>query len=419
MNVQADTIAQMTSTSFDPNRIIKDFPILRRKVHGKRLVYLDNAATSQKPQSVINTVSRHYQQTNANIHRGIHTLSVESTNAYEAARGNVQRFINASRPEEIIFVRGATEAINLVAQTYGRSTLKKGDEILISTMEHHSNIVPWQILCEQTGAILRVAPINDAGELMFSEYEQMLSQRTKIVAITHISNALGTINPIRKITEAAHKHGAIVLVDGAQAAPHMPIDVQDISCDFYAITGHKMFGPVGIGALYGRHEMLNQMPPYQGGGEMILSVTFEKTTYNHVPHKFEAGTPNIVGAIGFGSAIDYLNAIGMENIAAYEQELLAYATAALQEIDQVQLIGTAQDKAAILSFTVGDIHPHDVGTVLDQEGVAVRTGNHCAQPAVERFGHSATVRASLALYNTKEDIDALTSAIRKTIELLG
>lgn len=419
MNVQADTIAQMTSTSFDPNRIIKDFPILRRKVHGKRLVYLDNAATSQKPQSVINTVSRHYQQTNANIHRGIHTLSVESTNAYEAARGNVQRFINAARPEEIVFVRGATEAINLVAQTYGRSTLNKGDEILISTMEHHSNIVPWQILCEQTGAILRVAPINDAGELMFSEYEQMLSQRTKIVAITHISNALGTINPIKKITQAAHKHGAIVLVDGAQAAPHMPIDVQDIGCDFYAITGHKMFGPVGIGALYGRHEMLNQMPPYQGGGEMILSVTFDKTTYNHVPHKFEAGTPNIVGAIGFGSAIDYLNAIGMENIAAYEQELLAYATTALQEIDQVQLIGTAQNKAAILSFTVGDIHPHDVGTVLDQEGVAVRTGNHCAQPAVERFGHSATVRASLALYNTKEDIDALTAAIRKTIELLG
>ena len=419
MNVQADTIAQMTSASFDPNRIIKDFPILTRKVHGKRLVYLDNAATSQKPQSVIDTIREHYERSNANIHRGIHTLSVESTNAYEAARGNVQRFINASRPEEIVFVRGATEAINLVAQTYGRSTLKKGDEILISTMEHHSNIVPWQILCEQTGAILRVAPINDAGELMFSEYEQMLSQRTKIVAITHISNALGTINPIRKITQAAHKHGAIVLVDGAQAAPHMPIDVQDIGCDFYAITGHKMFGPVGIGALYGRHEMLNQMPPYQGGGEMILSVTFDKTTYNHVPHKFEAGTPNIVGAIGLGAAVDYINAIGMENIAAYEQELLAYATTALQEIDQVQLIGTAQNKAAILSFTVGDIHPHDVGTVLDQEGVAVRTGNHCAQPAVERFGHSATVRASLALYNTKEDIDALTSAIRKTIELLG
>ncbi len=419
MSAEVGSIAQMTSASFDPQRIIKDFPILARKVHGKRLVYLDNAATAQKPQTVIDTISSHYEQTNANIHRGVHTLSVESTKAYEDARGNVQRFLNASRFEEIIFVRSATEAINLVAQTYGRSTLNKGDEILISTIEHHSNIVPWQILCEQTGAILRVAPINDAGELMYDEYEQMLNERTKIVAMTHVSNALGTINPIRKITQAAHKHGAIVLVDGAQAAPHMPIDVQDIGCDFYAITGHKMFGPVGIGALYGKYELLNQMPPYQGGGEMILSVTFDKTTYNHVPHKFEAGTPNIAGAIGFGAAVDYLNAIGMDSIATYEHELLTYATASLQEIDSVQLIGTAQEKAAILSFLVGDIHPHDVGTVLDQEGIAVRTGNHCAQPAIERFGHTATVRASLALYNTKEDVDALVAAIRKTIELLG
>jgi len=419
MNVQAGTIVQMTSASFDPNLFVKDFPILKRKVHGKRLVYLDNAATAQKPQSVIDTISKHYEFSNANIHRGVHTLSVESTQAYEAARANVQRFINASRPEEIVFVRSATEAINLVAQTLGRSTLKTGDEIVISTIEHHSNIVPWQILCEQTGAVLRVAPINDAGELLFDEYELMLNERTKIVAMTHISNALGTINPIRKITEAAHKYGAIVVVDGAQAAPHMPIDVQDIACDFYAITGHKMFGPVGIGALYGKFELLDQMPPYQGGGEMILSVSFDKTVYNHVPHKFEAGTPNIAGAIGLGAAVDYLNAIGMENISAYEHDLLTYATAKLQEIDKVELVGTAENKAAISSFIIGDIHPHDIGTVLDQEGIAVRTGHHCAQPALERLGHTATTRASLALYNTREDVDVLASSLRKAIELLG
>ena len=404
---------------FDVQQVRGDFPILRRKVNGKPLVYLDNAATSQKPQCVIDTVRRYYEQSNANIHRGVHTLSVQATQAYEQARAKVQRFINASRPEEIIFVRSATEAINLVAQAYGRSTLTDGDEIVISTMEHHSNIVPWQLLCEQTGARLRVAPINDDGEVLFEQYEDLLNPRTKIVAMTYISNALGTINPVREITEAAHRCGAVVLIDGAQAAPHLPIDVQAIGCDFFALTGHKMFGPVGIGALFGKHELLDSMPPYQGGGEMILSVSFEKTTYNHVPHKFEAGTPNIVGAIGLGAAVDYLQGIGMETIGAYEDELLKYATAALQAIPQVRLIGTAKRKAAVISFLVGDIHPHDVGTILDQEGIAVRTGHHCAQPVMERFGLSATARASLAFYNTTEDVDALTAGIYKALEVFG
>ena len=404
---------------FDVQQVRGEFPILRQTVNGKPLVYLDNAATSQKPQCVIDTVRRYYEQTNANIHRGVHTLSVEATHAYEQARAKVQRFINASRPEEIIFVRGATEAINLVAQAYGRSTLTDGDEIVISTMEHHSNIVPWQLLCEQTGARLRVAPINDAGELEFEQYEDLLNPRTKIVAMTYVSNALGTINPVREITEAAHRCGAVVLIDGAQAAPHLPIDVQAIGCDFFALTGHKMFGPVGIGALFGKYELLDAMPPYQGGGEMILSVSFEKTTYNHVPHKFEAGTPNIVGAIGLGAAVDYLQRIGMDTIGAYEDDLLKYATAALTAIPQVRLIGTAKRKAAVISFLVGDIHPHDVGTILDQEGIAVRTGHHCAQPVMERFGLSATARASLAFYNTTEDVDALTAGIYKALEVFG
>ncbi len=404
---------------FDVQQVRSDFPILQRKVNGKPLVYLDNAATSQKPQSVIDTVRDYYEQTNANIHRGVHTLSVQATQAYEQARGKVQRFINASRPEEIIFVRSATEAINLVAQAYGRSTLTGGDEIVISTMEHHSNIVPWQLLCEQTGARLRVAPINDAGELEFEQYEDLLNPRTRIVAMTYISNALGTINPVREITEAAHRCGAIVLIDGAQAAPHLAIDVQAIGCDFFALTGHKMFGPVGIGALFGRHDLLETMPPYQGGGEMILSVSFEKTVYNAVPHKFEAGTPNIAGAIGLGAAVEYLQQIGMEAIGALEDDLLKYATAALAAIPQVQLIGTAKRKAAVLSFLVGDIHPHDVGTILDQDGIAVRTGHHCAQPVMERYGLSATARASLALYNTTEDIDALAAGIHKALEVFG
>ena len=404
---------------FDVQRVRGEFPILGQTINGKPLVYLDNAATSQKPQCVIDTVRRYYEQSNANIHRGVHTLSVQATQAYEQARATVQRFINASRPEEIIFVRSATEAINLVAQAYGRSTLTDGDEIVICTMEHHSNIVPWQLLCEQTGARLRVAPINDDGELLFEQYEDLLNPRTKIVAMTYISNALGTINPVGEITEAAHRCGAIVLIDGAQAGPHLPIDVQAIGCDFFALTGHKMFGPVGIGALFGKYELLDTMPPYQGGGEMILSVSFEKTTYNHVPHKFEAGTPNIVGAIGLGAAVDYIQRIGMDVIGAYEDKLLKYATVALQAIPQVRLIGTAKRKAAVISFLVGDIHPHDVGTILDQEGIAVRTGHHCAQPVMERFGLSATARASLALYNTTEDVDALAAGIHKALEVFG
>ncbi len=398
-------------TPHDVERVRADFPILQREVNGKTLAYLDNAATAQKPAAVIDAVSEYYRHSNANIHRGVHTLSIEATEAYERARGKVQRFVGAKRPEEIVFVRSATEAINLVAQAYARPKLTAGDEILITTMEHHSNIVPWQILCEQTGAILRVAPITDAGVLRVDEFEKLLGPRTRMAAVTHISNALGTINPVRDLVDIAHGHGVPVLIDGAQAAPHLPIDVAAIGCDFYTITGHKMFGPTGIGALYGRHDLLDAMEPYQGGGEMILSVTFEKTTFNKVPHKFEAGTPNIAGAIGMGAAVDYLQAVGLDSIGAHEQELLRYATETLSAIPGVRLVGTAQDKAAVVSFLVGDVHPHDVGTILDQEGIAVRTGHHCAQPVMERFGITATVRASLALYNTPGEIDRLTAAV--------
>ncbi|MCZ6811494.1 MAG: cysteine desulfurase [Planctomycetota bacterium] len=405
--------------TFDVERVRRDFPILQRTINGKPLVYLDNAATGQKPQAVIDTISRYYTAQNANIHRGVHRLSVDATAAYEGARAKVQRFMGAARPEEIIFVRSATEAINLVAQAYARPTLKPGDEVLISTMEHHSNIVPWQIVCEQTGSVLRVVPINDAGEYMFEEYEQLLSSRTRLVAVTHVSNALGTINPVRRIIEAAHQRDIPVLVDGAQAAPHLAIDVKELDCDFYAISGHKMFGPSGIGALYGKYELLDDMPPYQGGGEMILSVSFEGTVYNNVPHKFEAGTPNIAGAIGLGATVDYLQQIGLDNIAAYEHELLVYAREALSAVPDVRLIGTAKHKAAVLSFLVGDIHPHDVGTILDLEGIAVRTGHHCAQPVMQRFGITATARASLALYNTTAEIDALVAGVGKVRKVFG
>ncbi|MCZ6734887.1 MAG: cysteine desulfurase [Planctomycetota bacterium] len=405
--------------TFDVERVRRDFPILQRTINGKPLVYLDNAATGQKPQAVIDTISRYYTAQNANIHRGVHRLSVDATAAYEGARAKVQRFMGAARPEEIIFVRSATEAINLVAQAYARPTLKPGDEVLISTMEHHSNIVPWQIVCEQTGSVLRVVPINDAGEYMFEEYEQLLSSRTRFVAVTHVSNALGTINPVRRIIEAAHQRDIPVLVDGAQAAPHLAIDVKELDCDFYAISGHKMFGPSGIGALYGKYELLDDMPPYQGGGEMILSVSFEGTVYNNVPHKFEAGTPNIAGAIGLGATVDYLQQIGLDNIAAYEHELLVYAREALSAVPDVRLIGTAKHKAAVLSFLVGDIHPHDVGTILDLEGIAVRTGHHCAQPVMQRFGITATARASLALYNTTAEIDALVAGVGKVRKVFG
>jgi len=407
------------ATPHDVERVRADFPILQRVVNGKTLAYLDNAATAQKPNAVIDAICQYYRTSNANIHRGVHRLSIEATEAYEQARGKVQRFIGAKRPQEIVFVRSATEAINLVAQAYARPKLTAGDEILITTMEHHSNIVPWQILCEQTGAVLRVAPITDAGELDLDEFEKLLGPRTRIAAVTHISNALGTINPVRDLVEMAHGHGVPVLIDGAQAAPHLPIDVAAIGCDFYTITGHKMFGPTGIGALYGRHELLDAMEPYQGGGEMILSVTFEKTTYNKVPHKFEAGTPHIAGAIGMGAAVDYLEAIGLDRIGAHEHELLRYTTETLSAIPGVRLVGTAKNKAAVVSFLVGDVHPHDVGTILDQEGIAVRTGHHCAQPVMERFGIAATVRASLALYNTPAEIDRLTAAVAKVQEVFN
>ena len=403
--------------ALDVERLRRDFPILGKTINGKPLVYLDNAATTQKPRVVIDAVSGYYESINANIHRGVHQLSVEATAAYERARGKVQRFIGAARPEEIIFTRSATESINLVAQAYGRSTLRTGDEIIVSGMEHHSNIVPWQILCEQVGAVLRVVPFSDAGELCLDEYEKLLGPRTRFVAMVHVSNALGTINPVGRIIDLAHRRGIPVLLDGAQAAPHLPIDVGALDCDFFALSGHKMFGPTGVGVLYGKHDLLESMPPYQGGGDMILSVTFEKTIYNKLPHKFEAGTPDIAGVVGFGATIDYLNEIGMEQIADYEQGLLEYATQVVSAIPQVRLIGTAREKASVLSFVVEGIHPHDVGTILDQEGIAIRTGHHCAQPVMEHYGVTATARASLSFYNTRAEIDTLAEGIRKAVEI--
>lgn len=404
---------------FDVEQVRRDFPILREKVHGKTLVYLDNAATSQKPQAVIDAISGYYEHGNANIHRGVHFLSEHATEEHEAARERVQHFLNAADPSEIIFVRGATEGINLVAQTYGRTHVGPGDEVLITTMEHHSNIVPWQILCEQQGARLTVAPINDSGELLLDEFEKLLSPRTKIVAATHVSNALGTINPIQKIVEMAHRSNIPVLVDGAQAVPHMKVDVQALGCDFYVFSGHKVFGPMGIGVLYGKSALLDAMPPYQGGGDMIRSVTFDKTFYNSLPYKFEAGTPHVVGAIGLGAAIDYLNGLGMENVAAYEHELLKYVTEAVSAIPGVRLIGTAGEKAGVLSFVLDSVHPHDVGTILDRQGIAIRTGHHCAQPVMQRFGVPATARASFALYNTKDEVDALVEGIHKVREVFA
>ena len=399
------------ATGFDVRKIREDFPILKQKVHGKPLVYLDNAATSQKPQVVIDALLRFYLQDCANIHRGVYLLSERATQAYEDARVKIQRFLNAAEAREIVYVRGSTEGINLVAQTYGRQQLGAGDEILITAMEHHSNIVPWQMLCEEKGCHLRVGPINDRGELRLDEFERLINERTRLVAVAHVSNALGTINPVKQIVEMAHARNIPVLVDGAQAAPHLKIDVRALGCDFYAISGHKMFGPTGIGALYGKASLLESMPPYQGGGDMILSVTFEKTLYNQIPHKFEAGTPNIAGAIGWGAAVDYLTHVGMENISSYEHALLTYAMEAIGQIPGVRLIGTAREKAGVLSFMLEGIHPHDVGTVLDQEGIAVRTGHHCAQPVMERFGVPATVRASLAFYNTKQEINALAAGL--------
>ncbi|MGA7953568.1 MAG: cysteine desulfurase [Gloeobacterales cyanobacterium] len=409
----------MSSARLDVARIREDFPILKQKVYGKPLVYLDNAATSQKPQAVIDSEVELYSEYFSNIHRGVHLLSQRSTDAYEKAREKVQQFLNAKSSQEIIFTRGTTEGINLIAQTYGQQHVQAGDEILLSTMEHHSNIVPWQMLCAQKGAILKVIPINDEGEILLDEYEKLLSERTRLVGIAHLSNALGTINPVQQMIEMAHQRGIPVLVDGAQAVPHIPVDVQALACDFYVFSGHKLFGPTGIGVLYGKKELLEIMPPYQGGGDMILSVSFEKTEYNVLPFRFEAGTPNIAGAIALGVAIDYVQAIGLHKIATYEDELLAHATEAIAEIPGIRLIGTARDKASVLSFLIEGVHPHDIGTILDREGIAIRAGHHCAQPVMERFGVPATARASFAFYNTLEEVDALVAGIRKVQEVFS
>ena len=399
------------SALLDVERVRQEFPILNEKPYGEPLVYLDSAATTQKPQAVIDAMSRFYSRDNANVHRGVHYLSERATEAYEGARAKVGGFLNAADASEIVFTRGTTEAINLVAQTYARTHLDEGDEVLVTAMEHHSNIVPWQMVCEQRGARLRVAPINDAGELLVDELERLVGPRTKLVAVTHVSNVLGTINPIRRITEIAHARGARVLVDGAQAAPHLDIDVQALGCDFYALSGHKMYGPTGIGVLYGRSELLEEMPPYQGGGDMIASVSFEKTVYNKIPYKFEAGTPNLAGAVGLGAAIDFLGGLGHEALAAHEHDVLAYGVRALSALPGLRLIGTAPAKASVVSFVLDGVHPHDIGTILDRQGVAIRAGHHCAQPLLSRLGLAATARASLACYSTRHDIDALVAGL--------
>ncbi len=406
-------------TDYDIVRVRADFPILKELIHGKPLVYLDNAATSQKPWQVINAERDYYTHLNANIHRGVHDLSQRATDAFEGARDKVRQFVNARKNEEIIFVRGATEAINLVAASYGRTNLKAGDEIILSEMEHHSNIVPWQMACEATGAVLHVIPISDSGELDMDAYAKLLNEHSKIVAITHVANALGSITPIKKITQLAHAAGAVVVVDGAQAAPHIKIDVQDIGCDFYALSGHKIYGPTGIGILYGKENLLEAMPPYQGGGDMIRTVSFKKTTYNALPYKFEAGTPFIAGGIGLGAAIDYLNDLGLDNIARHESDLLEYATTHARDILELKIIGTAREKASVFSFTLGRIHPHDIGTILDHEGIAIRTGHHCAMPVMERLGIAATARASFGLYNTRAEVDALFAGIRKVLKVFA
>ncbi len=406
-------------TVFDVEKIRQDFPILKEKIRGKDLVYLDNAATCQKPQAVIDSIVQVYSHDYANVHRGVHTLSVRSTDKFEAARTKVKAFINAASDKEIIFVKGATEAINLVAQTYGKANIKAGDEIVITAMEHHSNIVPWQMLCEQTGAVLRVAPINLAGELIFAEFEPLLNEKTKLVAVVHMSNALGTINPVKAIIEAAHSKNIPVLLDGAQAIPHIAVDVQALDCDFYVFSGHKLYAPTGTGVLYGKQALLEAMPPYQGGGDMIRKVTFTETEYNTLPYKFEAGTPNIADVIGLGAAIDYINAIGMPAIAAYEAELLEYATAKARAIKGLRIIGEAEEKGAILSFVLDKIHPHDIGTMLDSLGIAIRAGHHCAMPVMDFYNVPATARASFALYNTRQEIDVLMNGIESLIEVFG
>ena len=405
--------------TLDVREIREMFPLLAGTVGGKPLAYLDNAATTQKPRVVLDTLSRYYAAENANIHRGVYQLSQNATQAYEGARGKVAAFLNAAEPAEIIFTRNATEGINLVAQTFGRWQVGEGDDVVISTMEHHSNIVPWQMLCEEKGARLRVVPITDAGELMLDELASLLGPRTKLVSIVHMSNSLGTINPVRQVVELAHAQGIPVLIDGSQAAYHRAVDVQAIGCDFYVVTGHKLYGPTGIGALYGQRRWLEAMPPYQGGGDMISSVTFERTTYNKVPHKFEAGTPHIAGAIGLGAAVDFIRSVGFEAIAGHERRLLDYATDRLSAVPGLRLIGTAREKVSILSFILDGVHAHDIGTIVDTEGVAIRTGHHCTQPVMARFNVPATARASLAMYNTVEEIDQLVAALTKVREVFG
>ncbi|HXI03060.1 MAG TPA: cysteine desulfurase [Candidatus Saccharimonadales bacterium] len=405
--------------AWDVERIRRDFPILAVSANGRPLVYLDNAATSQTPQAVIDAEANYYREINSNIHRGIHFLSGKATDAYEGAREKVRRFINAAETSEIIFVRGTTEAVNLVAATFGRARLGAGDEVLISGMEHHSNIVPWQLACQASGASLKVIPVSDDGELILDDLDRLIGPRTKIVAVVHVSNALGTINPVRRIVEAAHARGVPVLLDGAQAVPHMKVDVRDLGCDFYAFSGHKMYGPMGAGVLYGRREILETLPPYQGGGDMISSVTFEKTVYNKLPHRFEAGTPNVAGVVALGAAVDYLESVKMDLAAAHEADLLAYATARLDEIPQVRIIGRAREKSSVISFVLDEIHPHDIGTILDQEGIAIRAGHHCTQPLMERFCVAATARASFGIYNTRGEADALAAGVRKVLEVFG
>lgn len=406
-------------TTFPVEKIRADFPILSEKIRGKDLVYLDNAASCQKPNVVIDAINHVYRHDYANIHRGVHTLSVRSTDKFESAREKVRAFINAASVKEIIFVRGATEAINLIAQTYGKANIKAGDEIIITAMEHHSNIVPWQMLCEQTGAVLKVAPINVQGELIYDSFEALLSNKTRLLAVAHMSNALGTVNPVKRMIEAAHAKQIPVLLDGAQAIPHMPVDVQALGCDFYVFSGHKLYGPSGIGVLYGKQSLLEAMPPYQGGGDMIRTVSFKESTYAGLPHKFEAGTPSIADVVGLGAGIDYLNEIGMSKIAAYEAELLDYATEQARQIEGLKIIGEAPEKGAILSFTLAKIHPHDIGTMLDSLGVAIRAGHHCAMPVMEFYGVPATARASFAMYNTKQEIDVLMEGIKSLIKVFG
>lgn len=419
MNRQTAVSEITNQKPYDVMRIRDDFPILKTKVHDKPLVYLDNAATTQKPNFVIDRINKYYSTMNSNIHRGVHALSGVSTEAFETARIIVKQFINALGKNEIIFTRGTTESINLVAQTFGRTNIKEGDEIIISQMEHHSNIVPWQILCKEKNAKLRVIPIDDRGEIIYEEFEKLVNEKTKLVSIVYVSNSLGTVNPVKKIINYAHKFNIPVLVDGAQAVNHMPIDVKELDCDFFAFSGHKIYGPTGIGVLYGQVNLLESMPPFMGGGDMISKVTFEETTYNVLPHKFEAGTPDIAGAIGLGAAIDYVSNIGIENIGRYETELLNYATEKVKDIPGLRIIGTAKQKMSVLSFVLENIHPHDIGTFLDFEGVAIRTGHHCTQPVMDRFGIPATSRASFAMYNTKEEVDTLIEGLNKIVKVFG